>query len=263
MAFIVYSPLDSVSANVAEALKSYVKFEEVDKIAGMRHFKSSGVDLLELNTTHLYADFLDDCIKTDVIIFLSRHGSIKNIPSFTVHPEGNWANEAKLGGKPKELSTSSPVQMARILHAMKRHNKTDIPVVYEATHHGPLLKTPSLYAEIGGTTEIRESKDHALFLAKCVYDSVNDDVHYEKVAVGIGGLHYSDRFTKLTLSNKYLFSHIMPRHFVHCVDMIPQAIARSVPKAEIGIIDWKSLKGSEREAIIKKLNEVGLDYEKI
>jgi D-aminoacyl-tRNA deacylase len=263
MPFIVYAPMDTVSASIAASLKRMAKFEEAEKLGGMRHFRNGNVDLLELNTIHLNADFLDDYVSTDVIIFLSRHGSIKNIPALTVHPEGNWGNDAKLGGKPSELSTSSPLYMARVMNALKRNNKSEIPVTYEATHHGPLLKTPSLYAEIGGTDEIRNSEDFAALLAKSVFESLDDEVHYEKVAVGLGGLHYSDRFAKLTFNGKYIFSHIMPRHHVQNVNMIPQAIERSVPKAEIGLIDWKSLKAEERLSITKKLNELGLEYEKI
>ncbi len=263
MPFIVYTPLDTVSASIAASLKEFVKFEEVEKIGGMRHFKHGEVDLLELNTIHLNADFLDEYLSTDVIIFLSRHGSIKNIPALTVHPEGNWGNEAKLGGKPSELSVSSPIYMARILNALKKNNKSDVPVTYEATHHGPLLKTPSLYAEIGGTEEIRGSKEFADLLARSVFGSLGDEVSYDKVAIGLGGLHYSDRFAKLTFSGKYIFSHIMPRHYVENINMISQGIERSVLKAEIGLIDWKSLKAKEREGITKKLSELGLDYEKI
>jgi D-aminoacyl-tRNA deacylase len=263
MVFVVYSPIDPVSVNAAEAMKSLLKFEDADPIGGMKHLKCGNIDFIELNTIHLYADFLDDYIKNDTIIFLSRHGSIKNIAAFTVHPEGNWTNEAKLGGKPNELAVSSPIQMAKVLHAMKKNNKSDIPVIYEATHHGPLLNTPSLYAEIGGTQEIRDSKDHANFLAKSVADSVDQEISYDKVAVGLGGLHYADRFAKLTIENKYIFSHIMPRHYIENVDMIKQGVERSVPKAEIGIIDWKSLKAEQREKVIGKLNELGLDYEKI
>jgi D-aminoacyl-tRNA deacylase len=153
--------------------------------------------------------------------------------------------------------------MARIINAMKKNNKSDVPVTYEATHHGPLLKTPSLYAEIGGTDEVRNSREFAELLARSVFESLNDEVHYDKVAVGLGGLHYSDRFAKLTFNGKYIFSHIMPRHYVQNINMISQGIERSVPKAEIGLIDWKSIKAEEREGIIKKLNELGIDHEKI
>lgn len=263
MPFIVYAPIDTVSASIAASLKELVEFEHAEAIGGMKHFRHGNVDLLELNTIHLNADFLDNYVKTDVIIFLSRHGSIKNLPALTVHPEGNWGNEAKLGGKPNELSASSPLHMARVLNAMKRNNKSEVPVVYEATHHGPLLTTPSLYAEIGGTEEIRNSKEFASLLANSVFGSLDDEVQYNKVAVGIGGLHYADRFSRLTFEGRYVFSHIMPRHYADRVDMLSQAIERSVPKAEVGLIDWKSLKADERTGIIKKLDELGLDYEKV
>jgi D-aminoacyl-tRNA deacylase len=153
--------------------------------------------------------------------------------------------------------------MARILNAMERNNKSDVPVTYEATHHGPLLKIPSLYAEIGGTDAIRNSKEFASLLARSVFESLNDDVSYDKVAVGLGGLHYSDRFARLTISGKYIFSHIMPRHHIQNISMISQAIERSVPRAEIGLIDWKSLRAEERANVTGKLEELGLDYEKI
>jgi D-aminoacyl-tRNA deacylase len=263
MVFVVYSPLDPVSVNAAEAIKECADFNEVDKIGGMRHFSSKKIDLLELNTIHLYADFLDDYLKTDLIIFMSRHGSIKNIAAFTVHAEGNWGNEAKLGGKPSELSVAAPVQMARLLCTMARNNTTKISVTYEATHHGPLLKTPSMYAEIGGTNDVRENLDYAMFLAKSVVDSLDDKTEYEKVAIGIGGLHYSDRFARQAISGRFAFSHILPKHYADNVDMLGQAVERSVPRAEIAVMEWKGLRGPQREAIIKKLDEIGLDYEKI
>ncbi len=263
MVFIAYAPMDTVSASIAAALKESIKFEETDPIGGMKHYKYEETDLLELNTIHLNADFLDEYVKSDAIIFLSRHGSIKNLPALTVHPEGNWGNEAKLGGKPNELSVSAPIQMARVINALNKNNKSQVPVTYEATHHGPLLKTPSFYAEIGGTDEIRNSKEFAMLLANSVFGSLDDEVKYDKIAVGIGGLHYADRFAKQTFIGKYIFSHILPRHHMPNINMLSQAIERSVPKAEIGLIDWKSLKAEERTSAIKKLNELGLDYEKI
>ena len=263
MVFVVYTQLDQVSASAAEAMKEEYSFKESSAIGGMKHFKSEKAEMLELNTTHLYADFLDDYIKNDTIVFLSRHGSIKNIPALTVHPEGNLGNEAKLGGKPNELSVSDPIRMARTLCALKKNNKSDVPVTYEATHHGPLLKTSSFYAEIGGTQEIRESNDFARLLSKSVIDAIDDEMEFDKIAVGIGGLHYSDRFAKLSFEGKRAFSHIIPRHYVDNTNMFKQAIERSVPKAEIAIIDWKSLTAEQRENSIKMLGKLGIDYEKI
>ncbi|MFI5412671.1 MAG: D-aminoacyl-tRNA deacylase [Candidatus Micrarchaeales archaeon] len=263
MVFIVYSLLDQISTSAAAALKEYIDFEEVEAINGLKHFKYDKVDLLELTQKHLDADFLDNCIKTDAIIFLSRHGSNKDIPAFTAHPEGNWSNEAKLGGKPKELAFAAPILMAKVLQSMKNNNKTDIEIVYEATHHGPLLKTPSLYAEIGGNDETRANKEFTKFLAKSVFDSIDLQAQFDKIAFGIGSLHYADRFTRMALAGKYAFSHIMSKHYADNTDMIEQAIERSVPKAEVVLIEWKGINAQQREKITAKLDEIGIDYEKI
>lgn len=265
MVFIVYSLQDLVSTSAAEELKKQVAFEEVEEISGMKHFKCEKIDMLELTARHLDCEFLDDLIKTDVIIILSRHTSAKGLPSFTVHPEGNWTEEAKIGGKPKQLATASPIWMLKILGTLTRENKTDIPVTYEATHHGPFLKTPSLYAEIGGNQDVWKNKTLSSFMAKAVFDSIKDEKppEFDKVAFGIGGLHYADKFAKLALSGKYAFSHIMSRHYITQIDMLQQGIERSSPKAEIAVMEWKSMNSEERTNIINKLNELGIDYAKV
>lgn len=262
MATIVYSIPNKVSLDAADAMKRIAGFQETEPVEGMRRFKFDKLELIEIKEMHLNADFLDK-LNREYIIFLSSHGSAKNIPCFTAHPEGNWNGEAKLGGKPKELAFAAPVQMQKVLAAMAKGNKTEIPVTYEATHHGPLLKTPSLFAEVGGNDETRGHSGHLEFLARSVLDSFDMDVGYEKVAFGIGGLHYSDRFAKLAVSGKYAFGHIMSKHHVDNIDMIPQAIERSSPKPEVAVIDWKSLYAEQREKAINKLNEAGLDYAKI
>ncbi|MGI0134033.1 MAG: D-aminoacyl-tRNA deacylase, partial [Candidatus Micrarchaeaceae archaeon] len=82
-------------------------------------------------------------------------------------------------------------------------------------------------------------------------------------AVGIGGTHYPEKFTGLALKGAYAFSHIMSRHYVENVDMIGDAVERSDKRAEIAIIEWKSIKAADRERVIGKLNELGIEYERI
>ena len=259
MAVIVYSPEDKVSTGTAEAMKG-MGFEEASPLLGMKRFSHNGIDLLELKGHHLNAEYLDE-LSADSIIILSRHSSAENIPAFTVHAEGNWNSDAKLGGQPKQLSTAAPVQMINILSRMRVHS--DIPVTYEATHHGPLLKTPSLYAEIGGSEEAKASPAHWETLARCVLESFDKEASYDKVAFGIGAMHYADRFTRRALEGKFAFAHIMPKYRADCVDMIGQAIERSNPRPEIAVMDWSALKSVERTTILKRLEEFGLDYVKI
>lgn len=260
--YIVYSLKDPVSTAIADALKEAVDFQETNPVNGMRHFRCEKVNLLELQEHHLHADFLDE-LQTDLIIILSRHSSAKEQPSFTVHPMGNWSDEAKLGGKPKLLSCAAPIGMLNCLASMKSKNKTQIPVTYEATHHGPLLRTPAFYAEIGGDEKTKTSKVAARFLAESVFDSLDIDAPYKKIAFGIGGLHYEDRFAKRALDGEFAFGHMMSKYYVGNTDMLEQAIEKSSPKPETAIIDWKSMAAEEREAVVKRLDELGMDYAKI
>lgn len=262
--FIVYSAEDPVSLNAGMALIDSAGPEEAEPLHGMRHFRLEGADILELEGHHLHSELLDEIVKTDCIIFLSRHSSAKGTPAFTVHPEGNWNGEARVGGQPRQLSTAAPVEMLRVLRTMANGLKSaEIEVTYEATHHGPLLKTPSLYAEVGGNEEVWANKTLAAKLADFVLGSVGADVEFDNVALGVGGMHYPTKFTKLALDGRYAFAHMMPRHHAGEIEMIGQAIERSSPRPEVAVIEWKSLRATERNAIIGKLDEVGLDHVRV
>ncbi len=197
------------------------------------------------------------------IVFLSRHSSSKGVPSFTVHAEGNWSEDSHLGGRPKELSVSSPSRMLGALAAIGRINATGMQVTYEATHHGPMLEVPSYFVELGGDEATVSNAKFAELLAAAVADSIERGAEYEKVAIGIGGTHYPEKFTRLGLEGRYAFGHIMSRHYAGCPDMIEKAALRSDSKTEIAVIEWKSIKAEERKRVVEELDRLGLDYERV
>jgi D-aminoacyl-tRNA deacylase len=263
MPLLVYSITDPTSVNIADAVKSAISPKEERKVNGNRLFRAGSISMLEIKTPNVTADFVDSVTSTDLIIFLSRHSSNRNIPSYTVHAEGNWSDEARVGGMPKQLSVAAPEAMLRILKKMKEKDTSGIGVTYEATHHGPLLKTPSLFAEIGGNEPARSSKELAAVVSDSIIESMDCDAEYDKVALGIGGLHYADRFAKRALQGKYAFGHIMSKHYVENTDMIRQAYERSNPKPEIAVIEWDCMSGAVRERALKVLDDLGIDHEKI
>ena len=110
------------------------------------------------------AEFLEGVVD-DSIVFLSRHRSSMGVPAFTVHPEGNWSDEALFGGRPKELSMAFPYGMSAMLRSIKALNKEGIAVTYEATHHGPFLSRPSLFVELGGNEQTICNEEYARLLA--------------------------------------------------------------------------------------------------
>ncbi len=267
MPFIVYSKTDPLSLNSAAFIRDEFGFEHIGTLNGFKHYRFENIDMIEINSKLVETDFLDTTIDTDLIIFLSRHKSGADIKSFTVHSEGNWSGENKLGGRPRELSFAAPVEMAGILWRMNSLSHEGIDVVYEATHHGPYLKTPSLFAEFGGNDETLLEKAGSEAVAKAVMrffaDKKEGEITFDKIAIGIGGMHYSKRFTKLALEGKYAFSHIMPKYFLQDYEMLEQAATRSNRAPEIAVMEWKSINREIRDRIIKKLNAIGMDYAKI
>lgn len=262
MACIVYSRTEEISKSLGERAVRLLSADEVGPIGGKRRFRGRDIDILELDRLPIYEEGLDDLVKTDLFVFLSRHRSSKGVASFTVHPLGNWTASSEAGGKPGMLSVAAPWQMRSMLSVISKGNNTDVPVTYEATHHGPLLETPSFFVEVGGSEEITER--HYDVLAHCVCDYLSSEhENAGEVALAIGGTHYPEKFTKLALEGKYAFCHIMPRHSCTYADMLQMGVKRSAPPAAKAVIDWKGIAAPEREVAIKRLAELGVDYVRV
>jgi D-aminoacyl-tRNA deacylase len=263
MIYFAYSA-ETASANIALALREILGLEEIETFHGLACFGRDEIRMFDVGCHIINAEFLSDFIDAP-IIFLSRHSSSLGVSAFTVHPEGNWSVEASFGGKPKMLSVASPVGMLRTLKSIKSLNDTELNVTYEVTHHGPLTNSPSFFVELGGNEETIGSASHAKLLASAIARSIETDAdaEYDKVAVGFGGMHYPKKFTLLAMDGKYAFSHMMPKHHIGKIDMIVQAFARSDLPAEIAVIEWKGIKGADREVIIRELARLGIDYAKV
>ena len=261
---IAYSIKDSVSVSVARRLFGMLEFNEVEPKNNLRRFECDHADAIELKDLHIFADFLSD-YPAEYILFLSKHSSAKGVASFTTHAEGNWSSSADLGGRPHQLSVAAPLQMHQILFQLNRLNKYQINVTYEATHHGPLLSVPSLFVELGGEESVLNDERFVDVVASSVSGLILKEVDesYNKVAIGIGSSHYPQRFTKLALEKGYAFSHIMPRYFASEYQMLQQASSHSSLPADVAVIEWKSINSVERNNIIKELEKLGIDYERI
>lgn len=267
---IVYSRLDPAGSNMAGRILKNWDFKQTD---GRRYLKyeGNGIRVYEVDVPAYAAEFADSFI-CDALVFLSRHKSEAEVDAFTTHSLGNWRPSADFGGKPKLLSFAAPTLMLSVLRNISKIEEP-IEKTYEATHHGPLLNTPSLFVEIGGSEKMVGNKPMAEKLADAALASVanamNNAVEYEKVAIGIGSNHYPEKFSRLALDKGYAFSHILPKYAIlnddgsNNLDVLAQALERSSEKPEIAVVDWKSLNSVMKEQTIKKLNEIGLDNEKI
>lgn len=268
---IFYSTTDETSLNIAASLVGAHGFKASEPRSKLKVYESGQVRVYETDAPLLDADFIDS-LGIDIAFFLSRHESAAGVASFTTHSLGNWGPEAKLGGKPKELSHAAPVAMLYALRSLDELTR-GARCVYEATHHGPLTETPSVFIEVGGDAEALGSKENASMAADAAYDSIasylEDTSNYRKVAIGIGGGHYPEGFSRLAMANDYAFSHIMPKYAMESadgtynLDVLEQCLDRTTHRPEVAVVDWQGLGSMARAEAIKKLNDIGLDYEKL
>jgi len=169
------------------------------------------------------------------LVFPSIHRSEQNQPCLTVHPLGNPGSSAEVGGSPRTLVPTDPGLMAAALRALdERSSAAGVPASYESTHHGPALRVPGLFVEIGYGSLPSPPESAVAVLAEVLRDleTAGDD----RVALAVGGGHYAPHFTDLALRRRWAFGHILSRHALTSIDV---ATARSAyeltPRAE-GIV---------------------------
>lgn len=266
---IVYSKLDVAGANMVEHLVKGYGFEAADAVSHAK-YQNDLARIYEIDVFPFQADFVDS-FGCETIVFLSRHKSEAGVASFTTHSLGNWRDSADFGGAPKRLSFAAPVLMRFTLEELSKI-EVSAEKTYEATHHGPLLKTPSLFVELGGSDEMIASREGAAKVADAAYGAISSfaeaDAESGRVVIGIGSNHYPEKFSRLALEKGYAFSHIMPKYAIlndgggNNLDVLAQALTNSAPEPEAAVVDWKSLNSLMKEETLKKLDEIGLDHEK-
>jgi D-aminoacyl-tRNA deacylase len=263
---LVYSRIDAVAVAVAERIFKKVDFELLAGNPRYKHYLGEKINVVEINEPSVNAHFLDSEVPlAERFIFISRHASGRGITSFTAHALGNWSDSNDFGGRPNELGVASPKYMLKFLNAVRMGSRIHhgMHVTYEATHHGPLLQKPSLFIEFGPVVDDLDTKIADVFADGAIETIRGIDPHFDKVALGIGGTHYADKFTYLATSGRCAFSHIMPKYYAGRYEMIGKAVERTELPIDLAVIDWKSINALQRNAIIKELDRLGIDYERV
>jgi len=210
-------------------------------------FCKKGTRLITIEELHIHAEGIDKKwinqtnLNIENIVFLSRHKAASGRPSLTVHPIGNWG-AADYGGKKGEISGATPEWMTGLLLNIRKNRIPGYDVCFEATHHGPLLETPTMFLEIGSSESEWEMKEPAEALIKSLLElepatGVN--------VIGIGGGHYTPRFTEAAFSHEVCFGHMVANYGVSILnpELVTNAISRS--KAEGIYFHRKGMKKSE------------------
>ena len=240
MNLIIASKADSASINLRNRLLEMSKWDKygtyeneimwsISKDYG--EFCKKGTRLITIEELHIYAEEIDKIwerqnnLKIDNIVFLSRHKAASGRPSLTVHPIGNWGN-ADYGGKECEISGVSPKWMTGLLLEINKNRIDGYDVCFEATHHGPLLETPTMFLEIGSSENEWEKAEPAKALIKSLLGlKPANGIH----VIGIGGGHYTPRFTEAAITHEVCFGHMVANYGVDILTpkLIECAIANS------------------------------------
>ena len=271
MILIVASTKDTASMNIAQRILDHYEFEKLSESFDenpvyLKSFRDSEVRVLFINEDLIDAQFITDFFTPRLLIFLSRHSSVSGIPTLSVHTPGNLG-EARFGGIPRRVSISPASAMKIALMEMERMREEmelDYKVSYEATHHGPSLDVPAMFVEVGSSPKQWRDKRAAEAVAHAAMVAASKQSRYP-AALGIGGPHYNAKFTRIALSTKTAFGHMIPKYVISGVDLeiAEQCIERTTENVESVILDWKGIRGMDKKKLTKILDEIGVHVEKV
>lgn len=255
MHLIIGSSDDPASTSISDFLLDHYDFKESNGHTGF--LESSNFLYHRIGIKHLYYENLEAEIRSagievDNVIFLSKHSSVADIKSLTVHPTGNF-QDAKLGGLERTLSMSSPMWMSSAMRKLKdAYGGNEFEVTFEATHHGPFLMIPSYYIEIGTTEKEWTDPDALEAVAEAVMHS--EPNNYENF-VGVGGGHYMPKISQYVYENRINVGHMISKHNHDSIteDQVVECIKKT-EKCKGFIMDHKGTKGRVRN-MVKEIAE--------
>jgi D-aminoacyl-tRNA deacylase len=272
MKLIVASTQDTAGMNIAQKIIEQYKLQKTNQTYHelpiyQQTIEDTEIKLVTIRTETIQAQNITNDFTPELIIFVSRHSSQSGIPTLSVHTPGNLTSQAEKGGLPKQISIAPATAMKEALKEMARQVKQkqlDYKVSYECTHHGPSLNVPTMFAELGSSPTQWKDMQAAEAVAHAAMTAAKTRVIHPTV-IGIGGPHYSEKFTKIAFTTPMAFGHMIPKRVIPQIDtsMIEQCIVRTVEKVETTILDWKGIKGEDKQNLLKTIAQTSLRIEKV
>lgn len=264
---IVSSSADVASKNIAQRVLEDYDFREVpESFRGnpvfSRTMNGREVRLVTVDDDPIDTQYINDLLRAELVIFVSRHSASSGMPTLSVHTPGNLG-EALYGGVPRKVSISPANPMRSALLELARQRERlglhKFEVTYECTHHGPSLDIPTMFVEVGSTPKQWANLEAAEAAAHAALAPITKDSRCPAV-LGVGGPHYNRRFTELALESGVAFGHMIPKYAAEWVDreMVRQCIERTMEGVEMAVFDWKGIDGENRRRIVRFLEEEGV-----
>jgi D-aminoacyl-tRNA deacylase len=272
MILIVASRKDVASMNIRQQVLSNYDFEKTadrfhDDVIYYIEIEGNEVKLVTINEEAIYYQAITDHFSPQLIIYLSRHSSKSGTPTLSVHTPGNLASAEK-GGIPKRVSIAPANAMREALLELIRQRSRlsmDYKVSYECTHHGPSLDVATMFVELGSSPIQWKDAKAAEAVAHAAMASIHKHSTSSAIAVGIGGPHYNEKFTRMALEDNFAFGHIIPKYAISQVNsnVIEECIDRTVERVELAVLDWKGISGADKMPCVKALEQIGVPTQRV
>ncbi|CAI9284049.1 unnamed protein product [Lactuca saligna] len=293
---VVATTLDPASIGPASALLAMPGWHPGPFLQDMASFVNKYVRLLKHDNSSITEDHLDKRWEAatgevvDDVIFLSRHTAASKRPALTIHPIGvphlREDEVPPAGGKPGWAAPPN-TRMGPWLRLLKviaeSHNLTpEFEVTLEATHHGPVIDSPTMFVEIGSTEEYWKRQDAAQAIALLVWKGLGldggvpvGDWHRNngkgKILLGFGGGHYVPRHMDVVMKNNVWVGHLISGYSLlmedngdagisgtwrEAIKVAYQVTKKAFPGGEVlAHLDQKSFKSWQKNAILSFLKE--------
>ncbi len=274
MILIVASEKDIASVNISRQILRRYAFALLPEMfqgspSYVTEVNGRSIKLVMLQNELIYAQDLTDFFEeVELIVFVSRHSSVSGMPTLSVHTPGNLG-QADFGGIPRTVSVAPANAMREALRALVKcrdEMRIDYEVSYECTHHGPSLNVPTMFVELGSSVKQWEDLQAAEAVATAVIEAVSRfGDHAAKTVIGIGGPHYSSKFTRMALEEELAFGHIIPKYAVPVIDseILSQCIERTFEDVDSILLEWKGIRGEDKPSLMKILAELKILPKKV
>jgi D-aminoacyl-tRNA deacylase len=264
---MVYSEDDAAGRNIASHIKKRLPFAP-SKFGTREAFALEDLCLVGMEGRLVDLDIpLPD---VEWLLCLSRHRSTSGTRCLTTHAPGNLTSSAQLGGNPKEVAISNPFLQSSLVCQLQRSKVElglDCPITLEATHHGPTnLPCPVTFVEIGSDENAWSNDLLGEATARAVCESVTSPQLGVGCALGVGGGHYPEKFTKLIVERKYSMGHIIPKYaMVEGMEssMLKRCVDRTAGGCSAAVVDWKGTPSGFKEEVRRLCQSLGLELVKV
>jgi len=116
------------------------------------------------------------------------------------------------------------------------------------------LKTPCCFIEVGSIEPQWRDEKAGMVIAETIMEKTRFPEC--KTVIGVGGLHYNPKFTRIALETEYAFSHMCPKYALPNFDqeMLEKALNASLEKVDEIVIEAKGF-SSEKQRIMEILEK--------